>query len=245
MFSPSTKAFPPRLSKTWQSSNHHKNSLIHSKPDRAHICTITYGASRSRAGMGDQVVHGVGSWEWAGDACTMASSAKSYLESTLLLARVTKFPQQHLADSVSSFDRGLVDIVHEYDYLQSRMDLEAQVKSIEEQLRVSGFPCRVELEAWVRTLQEIITSVIVEQEKSFWSLKANKAKVAILHDEEVVGLKGQIVELKDEVKHVNDEFSVTFESNSRNYARVALYKAEKEKLMENFPLLFKSFSSLY
>nr|GFB99573.1 hypothetical protein [Tanacetum cinerariifolium] len=128
----------------------------------------------------------------AGDACTMPSSVKSYLESTLLLARVTGFPQRHLADSVSSFDRGLVDIVHEYDYLWSR------------------------------------------------SLKVNEARVAKCHDEEVAGLKGRIVELEDEVKHVNDDFAVTIESNSVNYAQVAFYKAEKEKLMENLPLLFKS-----
>ncbi|GJT68978.1 hypothetical protein Tco_1028264 [Tanacetum coccineum] len=30
-----------RLSKTWQFSNHHKNSSIPSKPDRTHICTTS------------------------------------------------------------------------------------------------------------------------------------------------------------------------------------------------------------
>nr|GEW13811.1 hypothetical protein [Tanacetum cinerariifolium] len=30
-----------RLSKTWQSRNHHKNSSIPSKPNRAHICIIS------------------------------------------------------------------------------------------------------------------------------------------------------------------------------------------------------------
>ncbi|GKA05276.1 hypothetical protein Tco_0684396 [Tanacetum coccineum] len=39
---------PSRLSKTWQSLKHPKNSSILSKPDRAHICTISGAIHRRR-----------------------------------------------------------------------------------------------------------------------------------------------------------------------------------------------------
>ncbi|GJW08953.1 hypothetical protein Tco_1571376 [Tanacetum coccineum] len=73
------------------------------------------------------------------DACTVASSAKSYLESIMLHAHVTWFPQRRLVDNISTFDRSLVDIAHDYAYLKSRR--------LKVQLGASSMPARIELEA--------------------------------------------------------------------------------------------------
>ncbi|GKA84586.1 hypothetical protein Tco_0806181 [Tanacetum coccineum] len=154
-----------------------------------------------------------------------AHSGKSYLESTMFLARVIWFPQRRLVNSLSSFDRSLMDIAHEYVYLRSRVG--------------QGHKVGVKLNKVQRQIEnETIVRMIAKKEKSYHTLKANKAEGRQRHDEEVDGLKGWISELEVAVKHVNDDLVVTAESNSDNYAQVVYYKVEKEKLVEKFPLLF-------
>nr|GEU30560.1 hypothetical protein [Tanacetum cinerariifolium] len=103
---------------------------------------------------------------------------------------------------LSFFDHGLVDIAHEYSYLRSKVG---------------------------QGHKETMVRVIAEKEKSFHTWKVNEAEGPQCHDEEVDGFKGRIFELEVAVKHVTDDFVMTAESNSDNYARTVYYKAEKEK----------------
>ncbi|GKB39255.1 hypothetical protein Tco_0884197, partial [Tanacetum coccineum] len=62
-----------------------------------------------------------------------------------------------------------------------KLDLEAKVKRLEEQLEKSIELDRKELEAQVKSLQETIVRVTVEKEKSCHKLKANDVGVVHQH----------------------------------------------------------------
>ncbi|GJZ14224.1 hypothetical protein Tco_0549454 [Tanacetum coccineum] len=91
MISLSTKAFPPRLSKTWQSFKHPKNSLISSKPDRAHICTIILLPLR----LADTAV--------ASEAVpTTSGKSPSALKDGIISSSVTPTPEPSVPEDSSS-----------------------------------------------------------------------------------------------------------------------------------------------
>ncbi|GJQ89130.1 hypothetical protein Tco_0000269 [Tanacetum coccineum] len=140
-----------------------------------------------------------------------ASSARAYLESILLHTRVAQFLQWRLYNSLASFDHALIDIAHAYAYLRSRERHSQRASS-----KLTRVPGQLEI---VRAEKETIDRVIVEKEKSFLTMKANKTEVAHRHSEEVVGLQGRIAELEIKVRRVNDNLAVTAESSSMNYDR--------------------------
>ncbi|GKA03260.1 hypothetical protein Tco_0676041 [Tanacetum coccineum] len=131
----------------------------------------------------------------------------------------------------------LFDIVHEYAYHKSRMGHghRACIELTKAEKKLASVQTKkLDLEAQVKRLEEQVTA---EKEKFFQILKASGAEDAQRHSEEVVGLRGWIAELEVEVKHVSDDFVVTTKSNFANYAWAVFYKAEKEKLVENLPML--------
>ncbi|GKA06033.1 hypothetical protein Tco_0685153 [Tanacetum coccineum] len=83
----------------------------------------------------------------------------------------------------------------------------AYLESILLHTRVARFP-QVELDLQVRHLKETIDRVTVEKEKSFQTMKANKAEVARRHSKEVIGLQGRIAELEAEVRRANDDLAL-------------------------------------
>ncbi|GJT64457.1 hypothetical protein Tco_1015937 [Tanacetum coccineum] len=177
------------------------------------IVSDASGASWSRveAGPRDQVAQGVPLGRQGGGSGVFGSASKGDIpvthEDHAFLFQ-TGLRASDACTVVSSAI--LVDIVHEYAYLRSKLrqghrtgvkltkgqrhfvsvrteklDLETQVKRLEKQLEASIMSRRMKLEAQ--------------------TLKASEAEVAQQNSEKVVGLRRRIAELEVEIKHANDD----------------------------------------